>query len=348
MVDRQKKAVKPPVGFRSGVLLAPYTTLKVGGQVAWFGVVRSVEEIEAAVRFAHKQALPFRVIGGGSNLLVPDSGFPGVVVQNALKGIVYTTGEGGMVEVTIGAGEVLDDVIADMVTRGYSGLENLSAIPGTVGATPIQNVGAYGVEVAHYISAVTCYHVLTNSVVKLTHADCMFGYRDSFFKSPAGKEYVILSVTFQLSTKFIPQISYADLARTLTASAALTDIRNMVIHIRSQKFPNWRETGTAGSFFKNPIITKAHAEQLSVTYSDIPVYPVSDTEVKVSLGYILDKVCNLKGYEQDGVSLYSKQALVLVNEQPHTEVINRFASHVADVVYAKTQIVIEREVTELV
>jgi len=347
MVDHQRKAVRPPQFLTPQVPLAPYTTLRVGGEARWFGVVETIEELREAAQFALQTALPFRVIGGGSNLLVPDEGYDGVVVQNAMKGIQFQPVRTDIVLVTVGAGEILDEVIAEMVTRGYWGLENLSAIPGTVGATPIQNVGAYGVEVSDQIVSVECYHPASDTVHTMPASACQFGYRDSWFKTTVGREQVITSVTFMVSTTPRPQLTYADLARALSASASLEEIRSTIVMIRKEKFPDWTRIGTAGSFFKNPIITKALATDLKTQYPDLPVYPVSDTHMKVSLGYILDKVCGLKGYADGGVSLYAKQALVLVNEQSSAARINRFEKVVTDIVSTKTNITIEREVTLL-
>ncbi|MCA9359258.1 UDP-N-acetylmuramate dehydrogenase, partial [Candidatus Kaiserbacteria bacterium] len=288
---------------------------------------------------------PPLVLGGGSNLLISDAGYRGLVIVNKIKGIHFSQKD-DLVVMTCGAGEVLDEVIAKTVEMNYWGLENLSSIPGTIGATPIQNVGAYGVEVSSLINSVTAINLETDEEKVFSNLECDFGYRDSFFKTTVGKKWVVTEVSFNLSRTPRLLLEYKDL-QSLQSKNNLTqlDIRNEVIRIRSEKFPDWRSVGTAGSFFKNPIISKTQFEALKQSYSDIPGYEVSEIEVKISLGWILDKVCNLKGFSKDGVSLYKHQALVLVNESAASaEVINNFAKFVAEEVYKKTNVTIEREV----
>lgn len=340
-----------PLPLRQAVSLAAHTTLKVGGQAEWFVVAESEEEIKAAAHFAKQNALPLFVLGGGSNLLASDAGFPGVVLQVGLRGIMYEIKSDTEVLLTAAAGEELDVVVADTVTRGYWGLENLSHIPGSVGATPVQNVGAYGVEVSNCVATVRTIHLPTATERIFTNDECRFGYRDSFFKTPAGKEYVITAVTYRLSRLPLPRLQYRDLTewfRGVTQEPSLVTVRSAIIAIRSKKFPDWRSVGTAGSFFKNPIITRAHAARLCVEYPDLPVYEVSEVYVKCSLGYILDKVCNLRGYTEGNVALYKEQALVVVATPDATATeITLFAKKIADIVFTRTQITIEWEVSEI-
>jgi UDP-N-acetylmuramate dehydrogenase len=286
------------------------------------------------------------VIGGGSNMLVADEGFAGVVVINRLRGIEYHELDGGMVELVCQSGEMFDEVVADTVAKGYWGLENLSAIPGTVGATPVQNVGAYGVEVAQLISKVEVYNLVTGERKIFSNDDCDFGYRESFFKKEVGKNYFITAVHFLLSKNTTPKIGYADLQKKFAGTApTLAAVRDEVIAIRSQKFPDWKVFGTAGSFFKNPTIPRYEADLLREQYPELPQYEAGPGMVKISLGYVLDKLCGLKGYTRGNVGLYERQALVLVNHGGATaEEIKKFAMHIADLVYVKTKIVITPEV----
>lgn len=332
--------------FLRDVPLAPYTTLKVGGNAAYFVRVTTAEELRAAATAAARDGLPVRILGGGSNVLIDDQGVAGLVIKNDITGVSFVE-SGADVIAHVGAGEVLDSFIADTVSRGYWGLENLSCIPGTVGATPVQNVGAYGVEVADCITAVEAFDLLQSDFVTLTPAACAFGYRDSLFKQPEGARYLITHVTLRLSSKPQPRLSYKDLAaRFLGHTPTLAEIRTTISDIRSVKFPDWTLVGTAGSFFKNPIVSANEAVRLAATFSDVPQFSLPDGRVKVSLGFMLDKVCGLRGYTRGAVGLYEKQALVLVTHRPTTAAeIGRFAEHIAEIVFQKTGIVIEWEVT---
>jgi UDP-N-acetylmuramate dehydrogenase len=334
--------------YQEGVLLKTHTTLKVGGTARYFVTVTTKDEVSEAVRFAQQKGLPFLVVGGGSNLLVSDEGYEGVVIQMAVVGRVYVAGSvAGEVILSCGAGEMLDSVIEDTVMRGCWGLENLSAIPGTVGATPVQNVGAYGVEVKDCVVKVTVYDTITHEWKELTNEECRFGYRDSVFKTDEGKHYIVSGVTFKLGELPQPNIDYADLARVFGNDEApsLSEIRDAIIAIRAEKFPDWRVIGTAGSFFKNPVIPRAEALALQTKFAGLPLFDVDDAHMKLSLGYILDKVCHLKGYRHGEVGLYQNQALVLVNYgQATASDIFSFVSRVTCLVEEATGIHIEPEV----
>ena len=244
---------------RRQVPLAPLTTLQIGGVADYFVAVEDREELSEAVRYAKEKNLPITILGGGSNVLIKDSGLPGLTIHNLISGRREET-VGKDVLVTAGAGEDFDALVAWSVTQGYWGLENLSHIPGLVGATPIQNVGAYGTEIKDLVTEVETYNLDTESIQKFTNQECQFAYRHSFFKTPTGKNFVIVSVTYRLSTICSPKLSYPDLERRLkeTTEPSLEQIRAAIIDIRSQKFPDWKKVGTAGSFFKNPLITTAH------------------------------------------------------------------------------------------
>ena len=246
--------------------------------------------------------------------------------------------------------QVFDDsLIQETVNKGLWGLENLSYIPGTVGAVPVQNVGAYGVEVSDIISQVTVLNCDTKKIEIIDNKNCNFSYRDSFFKTQLGKKSIILEVGFVLSDIPLPKLSYADLNKKfLNTPPTLELIRQEIINIRKNKFPDWKTTGTAGSFFKNPIISLASAQHLISLYPDLPTYNMFENKVKILLGYVLDKICNLRGYKIGKVSLYENQALVLVAEdKATTEEIIFFAKFVAEEVYKKTTLRITFEVTVL-
>jgi UDP-N-acetylmuramate dehydrogenase len=284
------------------------------------------------------------LLGSGSNVLVSDAGYPGVVIVNQIKGVDYQPTADGTVRVTMGAGELLDDVIAAAVSHGYWGLENLSHIPGTVGAAPIQNVGAYGVEVSALITSVRAVSLSTGEVRTFSNQDCQFAYRDSYFKTPAGRDWVITSVTCTLTTDRNPRLEYGDLQQLDTATCTLAAIRAKVIDIRSGKFPDWHTVGTAGSFFKNPIVSAEHRDQLLQQYPALPTFVMPDGRYKISLGWVLDHVCNRRGYSRGAVGLYQNQALVLINTGDSATAIETFANEIVALVYEKTAITIEPEV----
>lgn len=338
------------VTLATKVSLAPLTTLKVGGSAAYFAAATTTDELVALHTLAKERQLPLFVLGGGSNILVADAGYAGLVLHMKLGGIRYHDEATTTVQVTCGAGESLDDVVADTTARGYWGLENLSAIPGTVGATPVQNVGAYGVEVADVLVSVTAYDRTTEAMVTLLPSDCMFGYRDSLFKRTGGARYIITAVTFLLSKVPQPRLHYAGLALHCAPTATLTPgmVREKICAIRRAKFPDWHTVGTAGSFFKNPIVPQPVADALLQQYPALPQYPASAGFVKVSLGFILDKVCGLRGYTRGAVGLYEAQALVLVATFGATAAdITAFSEEIKNIVHAHTGITIECEVQSI-
>lgn len=308
--------------------------------------VQTEAELEEACAFARAKELPILVLGGGSNVLVPDEGVSAVVIKNAITGIDATTTD-SEVQITVGAGEVFDDLVSRTVSEGWWGLENLSHIPGTVGATPVQNVGAYGVEMADLIVSVRVYDYVNQVWQTLSAHDCQFDYRTSLFKTDAGANYIITYVTFILRPTPSPTLTYRDL-EPLQAHVEITtqQVRDAVIEIRSKKFPDWTQVGTAGSFFKNPIIEKSHYTRLCEAFPCLPGYEVGDDLIKVPLGYVLDKVCHIKGTQHGKVGTYDAQALVLIAERGATanDVI-AFAKKITQTVFEKTNITIEWEVT---
>jgi UDP-N-acetylmuramate dehydrogenase len=330
--------------------LARHTTLKVGGPAAFFVSVTTEGELQEALAFARAEQLPVHILGGGSNLFVPDAGVSGLVIKIELKGIAVQE-EAGAVLVTACAGESFDALVLQTVQAHWWGLENLSYIPGTVGATPIQNVGAYGVEVSQHIRSARVMSRASGEIFEMSNAACQFGYRDSIFKQPAGLDYIVTAVTFRLSKMPAPQLHYADLATRLGVidqeQLAPEVVRDVIVAIRQAKFPDWNVVGTAGSFFKNPIISKEVGEAIQQAFPAFPIYPVTADTVKVSLAFILDKVCGLKGYRRGHVRLYEEQPLVLVAEIGATaSEIKEFANEIKSIVFEKTNIAIEWEVSQ--
>lgn len=337
----------PPISRR--VSLAAHTTLQVGGEAEYFTTVTTTEALAAVVAWAKEQALPITILGGGSNVLVADAGVAGLVVQIAGGRWYYEPTMTGQVRVRADAGVSFDTLVADTVARGYWGLENLSHIPGTVGATPVQNVGAYGAEMADVIESVTVFDLDTQIVEEWPAAACEFRYRHSCFKSTKRGRYVVMAVTLLLQTKPRPQLQYGALQELAAREVVtLAEIRATVIAIRAGKFPDWHRVGTAGSFFMNPSVPAAQAAALQEQYPELPTYPQADGTVKVSLGWLLDHACGLRGYRVGAVGLHDAQALVLVQYGGASAAeVDAFATTVADIVREKTGITITREVTAL-
>lgn len=334
--------------IKENISLAPYTTFKIGGLARFYCSVETEDELVEACKFAREKNLAIFILGGGSNILISDRGFDGLVIRMKMKGVEYMENEDGTVIVSAAAGEQWDDLVEQTVGKGMYGLENLSAIPGTVGAAPVQNIGAYGAEVSNTLIKVRVLEMETLTFKEFSKEECSFSYRDSRFKHEKGK-HVITRVYFNLNKKSQVNITYKDLADYFSkknlASPTLQQVRDAVIDIRWNKLPDWKLWGTAGSFFKNPIISANNFIELKKTYPELPGYSESDGRVKVSLGWILDKVCNMKGMCLDNVCVYEKQALVLVSKPGATseEVVN-LAHKIMAEVKEKTGIEIEGEV----
>lgn len=338
-----------PNGIQTNVQLAAHTTLQIGGAAEYFFEAPSEALLRSALLWAKEQNIPVTVLGGGSNVLIADEGLRGLVVKQGIQGVSYSE-EGESVYVTAGAGEEFDALVADLTERNIWGLENLSHIPGSVGATPIQNVGAYGVEVADRIASVVAYDAHEDTFVVFSNTACRFRYRHSLFKRKENRHYIVTQVTFALSKTPIPRLEYKDLNARFSGRAepALQEIRDAVIETRSRKFPDWRKVGTAGSFFKNPIIPESHYTELLKTYPKMPGFPVQAGKVKVPLGWILEHVLNMKGVQEGNVGTYEGQALVLINHGGATaEEMHAFAEGIERKVKDATGIDIEWEVTKI-
>jgi len=334
--------------IQSNEPLKQLTTLRVGGEAQYFVDIDSESYLDEAVGYAHKNNLPITILGGGSNILVSENGIKGLVIRMSLVDIA-TEVEEEKVLLTASAGVVLDDLVSHAVEHGYWGIENLSHIPGTVGAAPVQNVGAYGVEVKDVIKTVRVYNIQARRFEVLTADECNFEYRDSLFKKSEGKKYIVVAVTFALSTEVLPQLSYADLQSRFTdAQPTLLEIRQAIIEIRAGKFPDWNVVGTAGSFFKNPVILRTKFQELCTQYPGLPGFDVDDTFVKIPLGWVLDKVLHLKGVGNEKVGTYQGQALVLINKADATATdIAEFADDIVKKVHDATDIQVQWEVTKI-
>jgi UDP-N-acetylmuramate dehydrogenase len=395
-----------------GKPLADFTTFRIGGKARFFCTISDIKGLKRAIDFAKKRSLLVFVLGGGSNILVSDKGFDGLVIKIEIKGIeeleskdkakgrgLLGLGTGtllnalfstktrfhsgkrldqrdamhaGQIFIRAGAGENWDDLVSWTVDKGYGGLENLSLIPGTVGAAPVQNIGAYGIEASDLIEEVEAFDIREGIFKSIAHGQCGFSYRDSVFKREKGR-YVITSVLFKLDKKTEPNISYKDLKEYFSNSQesgiggkteqrpqnpksqigsndksskpSIVEVREAVVKIRTIKLPDLHKVGTAGSFFKNPIVSREKYAELKEKYPELPSFFESDGRIKIPIAWIIDNVCGLKGKRFGNAGIHEKQALVIVNHGGATfEDVEKAAKEVEKMVKEKTGIEIEREV----
>lgn len=286
------------------------------------------------------------VLGGGSNMLFTKD-YDGLVLKVNIKGINVVQ-QGDDVLVTAGAGEVWDILVKYCVAHGYAGLENLTLIPGTVGASPIQNIGAYGVEIKDVLESCTAFEIATGDIKTFSKADCEFGYRESIFKGKLKGKYIITSVTYRLSKIPNLQTHYGaintELERRGIASPTIADVSNVVAAIRVSKLPDPSTIGNAGSFFKNPVIDQQSFDKLLSNFPDIPHYPAPNGRVKLAAGWLIEQ-CGFKGMIDGHTGTWKNQALVLVNHGGATgQEVYRFSEKIIETVRQKFGVLLEREV----
>lgn len=329
------------------VPLSELTTMKVGGPARYLFDADSISEIETALEVTAHESIPIAILGGGSNILADDAGFTGVLLRSADTRIAFDDRSSLVVA---GAGASWDAFVAACLERGYSGLENLSGIPGTVGASPIQNIGAYGKEAGESIEWVEAYDLFERRVVRLNRNACAFGYRESIFKRRP--ELFIIRVAFTLERTTLGDIRYKDLAAWFSEKSTIAPtpqaIREAVLDIRGRKFPDLKRYGTAGSFFKNPIVPRSVADQLRERFPEAPLFPVNDGTFKASAAWLIDHAAHMRGAREKDVGSWEGQALVLVNYGKATaREVSEFADDIARVVFDACGIRLEREVVPL-
>lgn len=326
-------------------MLAPYTTFKTGGEADYYTEARSVGELNDALVFAEAKGIQVSVLGGGSNVLISDYGVRGLVVRIINDEIlVGGVNRNGAANVRVGAGVKTDSLIQCLCERSLWGMENLSRIPGTIGGAIVQNAGAYGVEIGDVVQSVTVFDMRTKALKTLLREECAFAYRDSIF---ARGSFVVMEATLIVSTKSNPQIEYPGISDRLTTLEDVfpMDIRDAILSIRREKLPDMSKVGTAGSYFKNPTVSKEEFEVLQQKYPSIPHFDAGHDRIKIPLAWVLDKVLHLKGYREGNVALYEKQPIIIVAyEGATTSDILEFAHKIESIVREETGITIEREV----
>jgi UDP-N-acetylmuramate dehydrogenase len=291
--------------------------MKIGGDARFITEVRTPDEVASIYHNAKSQNLPIFILGGGSNVIVHDEGFDGIVVRMRIEGFEIIDDNINNTTIKIGAGEIWDSVVQRTADMELSGIEAMSAIPGTAGATPVQNVGAYGQEIADSLQSLDAYDSQTDTFVTLQNADCNFAYRDSIFRGDAAERYVITSITIRLSKNQPQPPFYESLQKYLDEKSikmyTAEVIRNTVIEIRKTKLPDPTITPNCGSFFKNAIVEKWQLDDLRKINPDIPTFELSDGRYKIPSGWLIENV-GLKGALIHGIRVYDKNALVLINE----------------------------------
>ncbi|GHT70768.1 UDP-N-acetylenolpyruvoylglucosamine reductase [Bacteroidia bacterium] len=325
--------------------LKEHNTFHLDVKTRWFLEYESEKDLQTLLSDEFFFSQTFWHIGQGSNLLFLGD-FNGIIVHSAIKGIEVEKETGDTVWVKSGAGVVWDDFVLYCVENGWSGVENLSLIPGEVGASAVQNIGAYGAEVGDCIVEVHVYSLETGEKIVFSNADCEFAYRKSFFKTEPNKgKYFVSHVVFRLSKKDIFNIEYGNLKEMLKGKDInLKSIREAVITIRENKLPDPRLIGNAGSFFMNPYVCMEHFKAIQKKFPNVPFYPVNDEVVKVPAAWFIDQ-CGLKGRTFGGAAVHEKQPLVIVNKDGATgNDIARLAEEVRSAVKKKFTIELQPEV----
>lgn len=301
--------------IQENVSLRPYNTFGFDATARHFVSITSPSQLQELLRDSRWKSLPKWVLGGGSNVLLTQD-VEALVMHISIKGIEQIRADEHHIWLRVGAGENWHEFVLYCVANGYAGVENLSLIPGTVGAAPMQNIGAYGVEIRDVFEELQAVEIATGQVHTFDCPACAFGYRESVFKRALKDQYIITSVTFRLQKKPTFHVTYGDIQKTLEAmqvqELSLRAISDAVIHIRQSKLPDPAKIGNAGSFFKNPEISRSKFEALKAQYPTLPGYPINDETVKVPAGWLIEQA-GWKGHREGPVGVHDRQALVLVH-----------------------------------
>lgn len=301
----------------------------------------------------HQLPQPIHILGGGSNILITQEKIAGTIIQNNIKGITTIEENDETITLKVGAGENWHEFVLFCLQNNYAGTENLALIPGNIGATPIQNIGAYGVEIQEIITEVHCLNLENGDEQIFTNSECEFSYRNSIFKTKLKNKFLITSVTYNLSKKPKLNTSYYSLQKAITEKNIPADkltiqkIADIVTEIRTQKLPNSQKIGNAGSFFKNPIITETQFHQLLQDFPQIPHFPQAQNLHKIPAGWLIEQA-GWRGFTDGKAGVYEKQALILVNHGQATgQDIFQLSEKIINSVQEKFNITLEREVNTI-
>ena len=334
--------------IQENISLQPYNTFGVATNTHFFTEIANVDDLKSALTFVKEKELPLLLLGGGSNILLTKD-FEGLAIKLSLKGISTQENDENSVLVTAEAGENWHQFVLWCLDHQYGGLENLSLIPGNVGTSPMQNIGAYGTEIKDTFFECTALNIETFNIETFNKEQCQFGYRESFFKREGKNKYVILNVTFQLTTQHHKtSVEYGAIQSELEemgiSTPTIQDISNAVIRIRQSKLPDPKLIGNAGSFFKNPVIPTSLYETLKQKFENMPAYPNGEF-TKVPAGWLIEH-SGWKGKQIGNVASHAKQALVIINatgEASGQEIFD-FSTQIIDSVKSQYSIELEREV----
>lgn len=335
--------------IESNKSLLPYNTFRIDVKAKYFVEITSIDDLNLLIQSEEFKINKKFILGGGSNLLLTRD-FDGIVIRLGIKGITFHE-EGNDVYVEAGAAEVWNDFVQFNVNKGFAGLENLSLIPGTVGACPIQNIGAYGVEVKDTIYKVNAFHIASGELKTFSNNECKFSYRESMFKSEWKGEYIISSVIFKLSKTPNLTLHYGAIEEELRkrgiTNPTLRNVADVVSEIRVGKLPDPSTIGNSGSFFKNPIIEKSQFDILFHKFPNVVNYPTADGKVKLAAGWLIEQ-CGWKGKQIGNVGTWKNQALVIVNHGGASgKEIFDFSELIITSVLERFGVTLEREVNTL-
>jgi UDP-N-acetylmuramate dehydrogenase len=332
--------------IQQNISLKNFNTFGIDAKAKYFVEIGHADELVELFLDPQWQQMERLILGGGSNMLFKED-FDGLVIRMNIRGIGHRINH-NEVYVEAGAGEVWNDLVNFCVAREYAGLENLSLIPGSVGASPIQNIGAYGVELKDVFDTCDAFEIATRTVKTFNKADCRFGYRESVFKTELKGKYIITSVKFKLSLVPDVKLHYGaikdELANRNITTPAIKDVSQVVSHIRVSKLPDPSTIGNAGSFFKNPVISQNEFNIVKAKYPEVVHYPAGEGHIKLAAGWLIEQ-CGWKGKVVGHTGTWKNQALVLVNHGGATgEEVYSLSSQIIDSVYTKFGVLLEREV----
>jgi UDP-N-acetylmuramate dehydrogenase len=335
------------MNIQENISLKPYNSFGIDVHAKYFASFQSTEELVELFTYKPQTPNSKLILGGGSNILFTKN-FDGIVLKNEIKGIEIIKEDEHYVYVKAGAGEIWHQFVLYCLQQNLAGVENLSLIPGNVGASPMQNIGAYGVEIKDVFYNLEAVDLTDNRVHTFSLNDCEFGYRESVFKKKLKDQFVITSVCYRLHKQPVYNTSYGAINQELVnmgiKELSIQAISQAVINIRSSKLPDWKLVGNAGSFFKNPIITETKFQDLKKTFSGVVAFPSGEGYTKLAAGWLIEQ-CGWKGYRERDVGCYDKQALVLVNYgNARGEEVYSLSEKIIQSVKEKFGIALEREV----
>ena len=342
--------------FQQKIKLAGFTTIKLGGEAKEFVMCETVGQIKEALSYAKEKGLAVWILAGGSNTVFSDEGFDGLVIKIDLKGVAYDD-RGGFVFVRAASGENWDDFVKECVKRNLAGLESLSGIPGSVGATPIQNVGAYGQEASDVIETVRVLDRASMEEKEFTAKECKFGYRTSAFKEQDNGKYIIIEVVYRLIKNGAPKIAYPELDKKIKEQfgkrLSLSQVREAVLELRRAKSmvldPKDENSASCGSFFTNPIITQKEFEALQARvkskkgFDEAPFFQTSDNKIKVPAAWLIEQAGFAKGYRLNGAGISDNHCLAIVNKGGTTKDVLNLANKIKENVKGRFGISLEFE-----